>query len=255
MNHRKLAFATVTAAAAVTVTTGPVLAGTDTAPPTSTPGDDSAAFCDAVLAWYTPSQPADDEFDEEWFTTILVPLFEQLQATAPGELDDDDVAAVAAALEGGDEAEGQAANVRIGQHAAQTCDWSTHAVSLTDYAFDGVPATVTAGVVAFDLTNDGEEAHMAKLVRRPDDVTTPFSELLALPEEQQDEILEGFEPEVFLDPGQQAMMIFDLLPGTYALVDELPVGTTSLAELESGEHDGTTPSHADEGMIHEFTVE
>ena len=111
---------------------------------------------------------------------------------------------------------------------------------------------MSAGVVAFDVTNEGDEAHMVKLVRRRDGVTASFTELLDLPEDAEDDALQTFEPEEFLDPGQQGVAVADLAPGSYALVCELAVGTRSTAEVTGS---GSGPTHADEGMVHEFTVE
>jgi hypothetical protein len=93
---------------------------------------------------------------------------------------------------------------------------------------------------------------MLEVVRRNDGVTIPFAELLALPEDELDQLVEGFEPEAFLDPGDEGFVVADLGPGAYALVCDLPVGTPTLEEIE---FESDAPSHAAEGMVHEFTVE
>ncbi len=187
----------------------------------------------------------------KWFEAVLRPRFEQLQAVAPDSIADD-VATVAAALDGGDEAAGQAADHRITRLSADECGWTRVPVSAVDHAFEGAPSTVRAGIVAFEVTNDGDEAHMVKIVQRNDGVTTPIAEFLGLSEERQDEQLVSIEPEDFADPGDLAIAIADLRPGDYALVCELPVGTTSAFEADDN---GGAPAHASQGMVHEFTVE
>lgn len=212
--------------------------------------DASAAFCDAALAWDTAPEPEDHEFDQEWFKSVLVPRFEQLEANAP-EVLVEDLAAIGATLEGGDEDKGKAAARRVHEFAAENCGWERHDVTAVEYSFEAAPAAVDAGVVTFAVANDGDEAHVAKIVRRNDGVTTSFAELLALPEARQDELLEGIDPEAFVDPGDRWFVVAELRPGDYALVCELPVGTTTLAEID--ERSGAR-THAAEGMVHEFTV-
>jgi len=214
------------------------------------PGD-LAAYCDAAFAWDTPPDPENHEFDEEWFESVLVPRFDALEAEAPDGLLGD-VATVRAALEGGDEAEGEAAAGRIHEFSVANCGWASQTVTATEYAFEGVPDEVPAGIVSFEVVNHGNEAHMLEVVRRNDGVTAPFAELLALPEDEFDELVEGFEPEAFLDPGDEGFVVADLGRGAYALVCELPVGTPTLEEIE---FESDAPSHAAEGMVHEFTVE
>lgn len=230
----------------------PLLAGCgddDSADASAETTGDLAAYCEAAFEWNTPPDPEDHEFDQDWVDSVLRPRFERLEALAPDAVADD-LASVAAALEGGDEAEGQAAAHRITRFSADECGWRRVELTAVEYAFDGAPETVPAGIVSFEVTNEGDEAHMVKIVRRNDGVTTPFAELLALPEERQDELLEGFEPEDFAEPGDLAITVADLRPGHYALVCELPVGT---ADLEAGLSDGAT--HASAGMVHQFTVE
>jgi hypothetical protein len=58
---------------------------------------------------------------------------------------------------------------------------------------------------------------------------------------------------VWLDPGTASYMVVpELRPGDYAIVCPIPIGATRLDRV-THDHQGAT--HADEGMIHEFTVE
>lgn len=52
-----------------------------------------------------------------------------------------------------------------------------------DYVFEGMPLSVPAGTT-FVLTNEGTEVHEMFIVRRNDDVTETWEELLALPDEE-----------------------------------------------------------------------
>ena len=209
----------------------------------------SGSFCEAALAWFTPPDPENHEFDQAWFDSVLRPRFDRLRTTAPAALDQH-VDAVAAALDGGDEADGQDANERIHDHAATDCRWSRHRLTADEYTFRDAPTTVPAGIVTFEVVNDGDEAHMVKIVRRNDDVTLPFAEIVTLPEDRQDELVEGFEPEAFIEAGDDGFIVADLPAGDYALVCELTVGTATTDDVEATD----APTHAVEGMVHEFTV-
>jgi plastocyanin len=110
-------------------------------------------------------------------------------------------------------------------------------VIATEYAFEGVPATLEAGEATFTLVNEGQEPHAMSLAKINDD--RPLEELLQLPQKEVQQVIE--------DAGQA-----EARPGK---------SKTFTAELESGRYgyvcfitteDGTP--HAFEGMFGEFTV-
>ena len=48
---------------------------------------------------------------------------------------------------------------RLHAHDLETCEWKTVDVRAADYAFQGVPSEVDAGVTSFEFTNGGTEVH------------------------------------------------------------------------------------------------
>jgi hypothetical protein len=233
--------------------------GDDDASSAATTASDDAdltAYCEAALAWDTAPDPDDFEDEDsiaEHFETVLLPRFDALEVNATADVEDD-LTIVRAALDGeGDEAEAEQAVVRIHRFSAERCGWSTHTVLALDYAFEGAPDTVASGIVSFDVANDGDEAHMLGIIRRNDGVSTPFAELAQLPVDDIEAMVELSEPAAFLEPGHEGFAVAELEPGEYALICFVPVGTTNLFEIDHDQSDG--PSHAAEGMVHEFTVE
>ena len=110
-------------------------------------------------------------------------------------------------------------------------------VIATEYAFDGVPATLEAGEATFTLVNEGEEHHMMSLSKVNDD--RPVEELLQLPQKEVQEVTEN-AGQTAAAPGKSKSLTAELESGRYAYVCFI---TTK---------DGTP--HALEGMVGEFTV-
>ncbi|MDQ3738852.1 MAG: hypothetical protein M3337_06760, partial [Actinomycetota bacterium] len=99
------------------------------------------------------------------------------------------------------------------------------------------------------------EVHEIILIRRNDDVTESFDELLALPEEEAMSKT-TFAGAAFADPGEEGQAVVNLEAGEYIALCFIPEGTTPevMAEMETG---GTEPQgqpHFMKGMQHEFTV-
>ena len=65
----------------------------------------------------------------------------------------------------------EAALDRLHAHDLETCEWNTVDVRAADYAFQGVPSEVDAGVTSFEFTNGGTEVHEMVLFRVNDGVT------------------------------------------------------------------------------------
>lgn len=211
-------------------------------------GSDLAAACDAYAA--IPEQVPDDGPPED--PDAVEGLIADLEAGAP-EAVQEDVATVAAALRaalGGDpealDEEVFGTYTGIGAELIDVCPADeVLEVDALDYAFGGIPDTLPAGRVNVRLVNrsEADEAHEMLVLRRRDDETRSFDELLVLPQEEAEATVEelGF---TFVPPGAEAGAFLDLEPGDYVAVCFVPVG---------GVDEGTP--HAFEGMRREFTVE
>jgi hypothetical protein len=130
----------------------------------------------------------------------------------------------------------------VGAMVHEDCGAHRATVKAVDYAFEGVPGEVDAGLASFAFTNEGGEEHEMVLFRRAEGVTESLDELLALPEEQSMAKIE-LAGVTFAGPGSTSYLAADLQPGTYFLVCFIPVGGA-----EAGE------PHFVHGMKSAFTV-
>ena len=176
-----------TAAATDDTTADTADAGSDTteASRLATGEGDSAAFCQARVdleAQFGAEQP-----DVAAVTGIL----EDFEAAAPADLVENvsglSGSLATAAESGADPAEDPAFGENlapIDEYVLAECGFETVEVTAGEYTFDGIPATVPAGTVAFSFTNDGNEAHELIMFKRAEGEERPIEELLALPEDQ-----------------------------------------------------------------------
>jgi hypothetical protein len=136
----------------------------------------------------------------------------------------------------------------IDQYTLQECGYDQITISATDQAYQGIPSAVPAATVSVTLRNQGQDAHQAVISRAKDGVTQPYTEILALPPDQQ---LQMATPLGLLlaDPGQTDTVFFRLAPGRHAAADLLPQGTTRINSPPGG-----GPPHYTLGMLAEFTV-
>jgi hypothetical protein len=239
---------------------------------TTTTGDagatsDAAAYCDAELALETAGEPDVDfetmtaeqqaEAVKAFATDTLRPLVDDLAPTVPAELQQQFTALDGAVTQlettgdtsAFDDPEVMAASEAAHAYDLANCGWTTQAVTTSEYEFDGLSATLSAGVTSFDLTNGGTEVHEMVLLRKNDGVTETAEELLALPQAEalQKATLLGTAGPV--PAGQTAYVVADLEAGDYIAACFIPVGTTSL--------DGPPPDgapHFTRGMVSEFSV-
>jgi hypothetical protein len=138
-----------------------------------------------------------------------------------------------------------------------------------DYSFGGLPEEVAAGHVAIRLTNEGTEIHEIMVVRKLEGTTASWEELAPLVAAQDPAVMEqvefiggAFSPSV----EQPGVAVVDLVPGEYAAICFIPVGTMQGAELSGPEDtesaegsapEGSAPAydpHFAHGMLQEFTV-
>lgn len=264
--------------------------GADTGADTS-PGEiDLASFCNGAIQGEAMFQ-AGPELDEEGNPSAesleelsgrLEPLLRDLEENAPEEISSDVdtvVEGVRTSLEEGDmdamatpeifEADGA-----IDEYVFDNCELdSTHEIVGVNYAFEDVPENISPGQVGIRLDNQGEDFHEAVIFRIDDETDLSVEELLDLPEEEGQELAE-FKGVAFAEPGNQASAVVDLEEGRYAFVCFIPVGATSLEDLEGpggpeaeespeagespdgedGDEQEGPPPHFTQGMFAEFTV-
>lgn len=128
----------------------------------------------------------------------------------------------------------------------------------TDYAYSDIGATLT-GPITFTFKNEGQDVHELILVRKNDDVSETFQELLAMPEEASAEKI-GFVGVAIATPGTTAPETLTAnQPGQYLMVCFIPQGTSSIPSMApdasgppAGLGDG--PPHFTLGMLREFTI-
>ena len=259
------------AAAAVVLTIGLAACGDDDDASTDTTAEDAggeatadpAAFCDGLVEFNGKVNEVelDDDASEDDVKAVgeeLAPLAQEIADAAPesvadawSELND---TAIQPLLEGEGEAfnsdETFAAYTEVVDAAVDVCEFPSVAVTAVDYAFQGVPATVPAGNVAFELTNGGSEQHEMIIFRKADGVTQSIEEILELPEEESESLV-VFAGAAFAPPGESGGSLTNLEPGQYGMVCFIPVGSVGDANPEEVEG----PPHLSQGMFAEFSVE
>lgn len=219
----------------------------------------SPAFCDAFveLDLAFAAAPGDDpDAIGPYIEAEIVPRLETVRANLPDDAADE-VTVMADAVEAvattGDFSafetpEFAAAAGFVYPYVGTACELQTVDVLARDYAFGGVPEQVEAGPTVFLLHNESEagEAHEIAFARVNDDVDLTVDELLALPLEEAESMVE-ISGGVFAMPGAASGAIVDLTPGRWIYVCFIPVGSVDGAE-------GDGPPHFVEGMSGELVV-
>ncbi|MGH9138286.1 MAG: hypothetical protein ACRD0G_14780 [Acidimicrobiales bacterium] len=178
------------------------------------------------------------------------------------------VAAALAAAGCGDDDDDTAATTTT--EADAPTETETVDITAVNYAFQGVPASVSAGS-RLTLTNDSDdEVHEIVAIRIRDDVDLSVEDLLALPEEESEEMLTPGPPGAVIvaGPGEEGTAVAELgdgtlsEPGRYALVCFIPTGADPdeyfdpANQTEEGPPDVEGgPPHFTQGMFAELTVE
>jgi hypothetical protein len=220
--------------------------------PTGAQTTDNTEFCDTILE--VESVIAQERFEE------LDAVMTRLETSAPAELAPTVQALVAqtrTALENesdpSDDPAYREVENTVGEYVFTSCGWQAYEVTMSEYAFDGIPKTLTTGPVAFKLVNDGAEVHEIVPLRIKNK-NDKLKKLIQLPEKKVGKKIETLDHE-FADPGETAYMFLDLKrAGNYGAVCFVPVGTTDLASLEGEHGGGDGPPHAFEGMVTSFKV-
>jgi hypothetical protein len=175
-------------------------------------------------------------------------LFDRAEENAPADLADAVDTAVAATRSGDFESpEAEEATGAIDQWIVENCGYEVIPVTGSEYTFEGLPETVSAGTVLFEFTNEGAEVHELALFRVKGNESV--EEVLELPEDEGVEKVQMVGAG-FAFPGESTVAYAKLKkPGTYGAACFIPVGATPEA-LETAEG----PPHFTEGMVHEFEV-
>lgn len=135
------------------------------------------------------------------------PLVDEVEASAPAELEREVgavVEAVRQTLSTGDDAPLRdpafgASEERIDAWITDNCGFEAVEVSAVEYAFEGVPKTVPAGISTFHFRNDGEEAHEMLTLRLKDEAVSA-RDLTRLSEEEASKAVE-YIGSGFAEPG------------------------------------------------------
>jgi len=240
---------------------------TDDASPSAAPaGADVDEFCETLVdAEEAAAQGPDVDFETaspeeiqaalEAFGEQINPLLDDLAASAPDEISSDVETLVALFREGIETGEDpnenpafREADAAVSEYALAECGFETVEVTAVDYDFEGVPETIASSdATGFRFSNEGEEVHEMILFNLGDD-ERPIDELLELPDEELEGVI-TFTSAAFAPPGEEDAIFTRLEPGRYGMVCFIPLGTTSLEQLEEGPppEEGGDPSEAASG--------
>ena len=140
------------------------------------------------------------------------------------------------------------------------------AVTGVDYAFQGLPKTVSAGTTFTFRNGSTKEPHEMLLFHVPAGEKRSLEELLALPEEEAGKAVgDPVGVAVAPTPGGPGTVVEGELvakePGRYLVLCALPVGADPQAIRDAMESDGPPPDdpnagppHFTKGMVQEVTV-
>lgn len=231
--------------------------GDDAASPTAaaeeTHAESHEEFCTAVVEAETRVLAAASGGDPSGVEDLLVTVEE----TTPPELEEQVgvvTATVREALEtrddrGFESEEFSTSEEEVDVWVADNCGYERVDVIAVDYAFEGVPETLSAGTVTFEFSNEGKEMHEMLMVRYKDPSTT-IEDLMKLSDKEAQKTID-FLGASFGPPGTTDTENKALTPGKYALLCFVPVGSTS----EKAARNADGPPHVARGMSAEFTVE
>jgi hypothetical protein len=238
---------------AAVLTTGPAAAGQD---------GDLKAFCrttvDLIEHVLTESaRPAEDASRPkiEKFEKRLAKLLDRAEQTAPAEIAEQ--VSFASELTRIDPRTAELDFFRqilepiqaIKRFAADNCGFKTVTVTARDHEFQGLPKTLKAGTVVFELNNQGAEVHEMAFGRIKGDAS--LEALLALPAEERLRLnrIEELGAGAIAGPGASDVALVSFTnPDRYSVACFVPVGTTTIEAPTEG------PPHTDEGMFTEFKV-
>lgn len=228
---------------------------------------DTEKFCTDLTAVQNlePDIPEDateeeaGKLEEEWFEKEFMPDARAVADEAPEEVKADVDRIIEIFEEKGgaafEEDEFSELNVKVNTAAIDLCGAERVDVTATEYKFEGVPAEMEAGRIAFAFENAGKELHEFIVMRKNDGVTESWDQLLELPEGEADSKVKPYGAS-FGFPGDKDVRLVELDAGDYIGLCFIPVGLTPEAAqaAESGGEEPQGPPHFTQGMKVEFTV-
>jgi hypothetical protein len=207
--------AVVTLAAFAVLVPERVQASADTEPPPTLTADGSAqptspeagAFCDAQDRAVALTTQGDSAGAAQALAEVAVPAG---VADAVTTLSSTEVAS----------AEWNVAYEQMFEWMSANCGFAELDVTATEYAYSGIPPTLSFGPLIVNLHNEGVEAHEVVFVRI-DDGSTSAEQLLAMPaaEAEEDSTVYGA---AIAFPGETAHLLVSLTSGEYVVADFLP---------------------------------
>jgi hypothetical protein len=123
--------------------------------------------------------------------------------------------------------EGFALVNQIDAYTYDHCPGAAVPVTAVDYEYQGIPATMRAGLTRFKVTNTSstEDHEMIFIKLTPAGERMDPARLLALPAKKQDKLVDFSHAEFIMTAaGQTGYAYADLAPGKYLYVCPLPVG-------------------------------
>jgi len=140
-----------------------------------------------------------------------------------------------------------AALPRLHINTVRKCGLAEIRVTSTEYKYERIPPTVTAGALSINFINLGVEPHEMRIFRIPDGEHRPFTVLIGLPQAEKDQELTSITPILSGNPGTTDSEIIKLPVGRYGVACLNPKGSTPAQK-------GTGPPHATLGEAAEFTA-
>ena len=242
-------------------------ATTETSETTEAGTDALATYCEDTLASETVPEPDIDfetateeeqkEAVKKFVNEDLGPILERLKKSVPDEIDAPAQVLFAAAEKTGEDGdfekhfespEAKAAEAQVHAYDLDNCGWTKVDTNAVEYAFEGIPATLEAGVTSFELRNSGKEQHELRLLKKKAGVTESFDEILKLDQEEGQKKVEPVASS-FAAQGEADYGVAELEAGEYVVACFLPVGFTG-----QGPPPENAPPHVSQGMKAEFTV-
>ncbi len=138
----------------------------------------------------------------------------------------------------------KAATARAHAFDLANCGWKRVDVAGVEFAFQGLPPSVPAGVVSFELTNKGTFDHVLELYRVNGEDTAAALEFLSGGVPTKEDLAKLTDlGSAFAREGEQGYVVRELEPGRYVAACLIPLNTTPAT------------THASRGMLAEFEVD
>jgi hypothetical protein len=131
---------------------------------------------------------------------------------------------------------------RLREFDVGNCEVQSFRVEASEYAFEGLPALISGGILAIELTNKGSQTHDLGLYRVNDDAELAAQDIPKLSREDLESRITRLSVES-TGPGSTNSVVATVSPGEHVLICFQPVGGTT-----SG------PAHYTRGMFEHFKV-